>query len=175
MVRNASRAGKLMQRMGFGYSWRTWSDVSYMRRYMVAIRSQMEKTRSVGYSSDKSRGSGKDWLSGSCIGHEVKRICWCQPVVIPTIIKKQGPTSKKSPPGADMKPLRGTCPTSERLSCQTSEKQVPASQRLAGYPTTKPLRSSVLPLRGSVGGLSGYGSLCEGGACRRSGSHVAQT
>ena len=61
--RNMYRGCKLLKRMGFDTIRRSWFDAAYMRRYVVARRNAMPYTRSSTLSSDKSRGSGADWLA----------------------------------------------------------------------------------------------------------------
>ena len=83
-ARNLSRTGKLLQRLGLSYAHRTWVDHTYMKRYLMSVRKHMP-CLSYGYTSDKSRKSGRDWLAGSLIGYESNRSAWMQPLAIPLI------------------------------------------------------------------------------------------
>lgn len=80
VVRNQHRAFKLMKALGLAGIHHTWVDAAYMRRYLVALRQGMPSL-SYAITADKSRGSGKDWLSGCIIGCESKLCGWMQPVV----------------------------------------------------------------------------------------------
>ena len=93
VVRNQHRAGKLLKAMGFSGGHRSWVDSAFMRRYMLAMRLGHVGARSFAFSSDKARGSGRDWLSSSSRGFETKKIGYMQPVVHPETSKKQGRTS----------------------------------------------------------------------------------
>ena len=82
VIRNQNRASKFLGCLGFGSaSSRSWVDIAYMRRYLLSLRKANDGCLSYAFSADKSRGSGRDWLSSSCRGYESRQIGWMQPVV----------------------------------------------------------------------------------------------
>ena len=88
IVRNPTRAAKLLKAFGFQYTHRTWMDFAYMKRYILAMRGQLPSL-SYGITCDKSRGRSKDWLATNILGHEARKTGWAQPVAVRGIIKSR--------------------------------------------------------------------------------------
>jgi hypothetical protein len=80
VVRNQRRASKLMVALGMPGSHRSWQDVAYMRRYLLALRHGLGASRSFAFASDKSRGCGRDWLTSTAVAFEQNLCGWMQPV-----------------------------------------------------------------------------------------------
>ena len=81
VVRNAYRATTLLRQLGFGVAaHRAWVDAHFMRRYFWSFRSTVRGGVSWSYACDKSRGAGRDWLSGNLGTVESGTFGWCQPV-----------------------------------------------------------------------------------------------
>ena len=82
VVRNQYRATALLRHLGFGIAaHRSWVDQKFMRQYLFSFRARVIGS-SYAYASDKSRGAGKDWLSGNMGTYESKTFGWCNPVAI---------------------------------------------------------------------------------------------
>ena len=82
VVRNQYRASKLLRHLGFGIAaHKGWVDQNYMRQYLFNFRGSCTGT-SYAYCSDKSRGAGRDWLSGNLGTFESKIFGWCNPLAI---------------------------------------------------------------------------------------------
>ena len=80
VARNQYRAGKLLTRLGVAGSHRSWVDIAFMRRYLLGLRRSCGESSSYCFASDKSRGSGRDWLSTAVLAHEESCAGWLQPV-----------------------------------------------------------------------------------------------
>ena len=82
VVRNSYRAGKFMKAIGIrGASHQSLADHQYCRRYIYASRKNNLSATSWGFATDKSRGSGKDWLRGILVPYSTGVPGWTNPVV----------------------------------------------------------------------------------------------
>ena len=106
VARNQYRAGKLLSRLGVSGSHRSWVDIAFMRRYILGLRRSCGQSSSYCLASDKSRGSGRDWLSTAVLAHEESCAGWLQPVA-----------------------RRGTPRNSQTTPCDLSEVCLPTSQK----------------------------------------------
>ena len=80
VVRNQYRASKMLSVLGIAGGHRAWVDSAYMRRYLLALCMSCGDASSFAFASDKSRGSGRDWLSCMSMPFEQK-VGWLAPVV----------------------------------------------------------------------------------------------
>ena len=80
--RTAFKTSKLLRKVRLTTPLhKAWADAAYMRRYRVATRKHFINGFSYGYTCDKSRKSGKDWLVSNLQEHSAGIIGWCAPVV----------------------------------------------------------------------------------------------
>lgn len=85
IVRNQFRMTKMMATMGINGAHRSWVDGAYMRRYLLAMRKGCGNggcCTNISLASDKSRGSGRDYLSTMVMNPDQKLVGWLQPVAI---------------------------------------------------------------------------------------------
>ena len=125
IARNSYRAGKLLKVLGLKGIHRNVLDHQFCRRYLFALRLNTYGATSFSIGSDKSRGSGKDWLSSVVMPYETLKPGWMNPVAYigcrqSWIILYRGytPTSENPPP----KDRRGQAPTSENPCPQGPKK-----------------------------------------------------
>ena len=75
-VRNQHRAGKFLAVLGFkNLSHRSGLDAEYMGRYLASLRAESDEQWSFAISGDKSRGSGRDWISGTVTPYNCRIGC----------------------------------------------------------------------------------------------------